>query len=601
MKSLVGLLAYLLQDCGRRSGCPVDRDVKTLRSRAEHEGDSFITITLPTFARDFERCLSLGRVVPGAFLSFGKDRTGIPRFLSGFLHHVFGDDGVLLPTPSIDCIRFVRQICRFGQKLERPCSKERVNKAVDSYRSCDDEIAVPESHLWETFCAVGAVLTAALPQDREDILSSLVPSHGPGATQEHILGNQKYVFQRWHQRLEDVGFTYNRFGRAVPATITDGKPELAEDEVWPVFVEPGAEAPVRVVFVPKTLKTPRVIAVEPVCMQYAQQGISKMLVRFLERNRFSGGHLNFRDQSVNQALAKTASKDCKLATLDMAEASDRVSVAHVEGLLKHNPVLRELVLACRSTSAELPNGDVISLKKFASMGSALCFPLEALVFFTSIIASRVRRAKRPVNARTVYSFSRDVYVYGDDLIVPADEAPAICDDLESLGFKINRHKSFWTGKFRESCGSDCYDNEHVTPVYMRRDLPTSREDVPGLLSAVATCNQLHSAGYWRVAAAFRKAVEQHLGRLPQMPQDSPAIAWWHHSDVLPRTRWNRHLQRVETRLWVTTTPKALDPLEGYPALAKCLRLIGLPPEARDDEHLDRSPRRYSVTLKRSWV
>lgn len=496
MKSLVGLLEYLLLDCGRRSGCPVSRDVLTLRERVKHEGDSFITITLPLFARDFERSLDAGRAVPGLWLSFGKLKSGIPRFLSGFLHRVFDTDGRLRPAPSIDCIRSIRQICRFGQKILRPCSQERVENAIEGYEACDDEIADPGGHLWDVFCAVGAVLTASLPQEKEVLLDSLVLQHGPGATQEHILGNQKWVFQRWHQRLEDVGLTYNRFGRAVPLSDDDlaaaktlGSGSF-NDETWPTIVEPGAEAPVRVVFVPKTLKTPRVIAVEPVCMQYAQQGISKMIVRFLERNRFTAGHVNFTDQTVNQSLARVASASGHLATLDMAEASDRVSKAHVDGLLGHNPALRELIMACRSTRAQLPNGDIITLKKFASMGSALCFPLEALVFFTSIIASRLVRAKRAVNARTVYSFGRDVYVYGDDLIVPADEAPAICDDLESLGFKVNRHKSFWTGKFRESCGSDCYDNEQVTPVYLRRDLPTSREDTSGLVSSVATANQL---------------------------------------------------------------------------------------------------------------
>ena len=598
MKSLVGLLEYLLLDCGRRSGARVHRDVETLRARARDEGDSFITITLPTFCRDFERCLDTGWVVPGLFLSFGKEKSGIPKFLSGFLHHVFLPNGVLRSQPSIDCIRFVRQICLFGKKLQRPCSEERELDAIEAYKRCEDEISPPEGYLWEIFRQVAAILLADFSRDGERILRSLIPRHGPGATEEHISGNQKWRFSRWTHRLEEVGFTYNRFGRAVP-WHSPCLPDPSEEE-WPEFVESGAEKPVRVVFVPKTLKTPRVIAVEPVVMQYAQQALKDVLVRYLERNRFTAGHVNFTDQNVNQALAKSASASRQLATLDMAEASDRVGLAHAIGMFESVPEFLALVLACRSLRARLPNGEILTLKKFASMGSAMCFPVEALVFFTSIIASRLVRAKRPVTPHYVHWYGRDVYVYGDDLIVPADEAPATCDDLESLGFKVNRHKSFWSGNFRESCGVDAFDYQEVTPVYLRRDVPTSRGDAPGIVSAVATCNQLHSAGYWQTATALRRAVENILGPLPRMPQNSPAIAWWHDSEMLPPRRWNRDLQRFQYRVFIPVSPRVDDPLDGWPALAKCFRLIGLS-EVVEPQHLDRSPARYRLTLKRSWV
>lgn len=594
MKSLVDLLVDLLHDCGRRSGAPSSRDVKTLRARAKHEGDSFITITLPNFCRDFEKSLDQGSVTPGLFLSFGKKKSGIPEFLQGFLRQVFGLDGHLLAEPSIDCIRSIRQICLFGKKVQRPCSKERDDAAIESYVQCDvDIVAQPQSQLDRYFDKVAEIIFSNLVDDLS-FASQIKPVHGPGATRERISGNQKWRFRRWHTRLNQVGFTYHGFGRAC-ASI---HPE--EEHVMPDVIDPEHEEPVRVTLVPKTLKSPRIIAVEPVCMQYAQQGLMRYLVRRTEMCAFTAGRVNFRDQSVNQGLALRGSKTGDVATLDMAEASDRVSLTHATRLLQSVPNFRDWVLACRSLKSELPNGETIHLKKFASMGSALCFPIEALVFFTSIIASRIRRAGAFPTARLVRSFGRDVYVYGDDLIVPADEASAICDDLESLGFKVNRHKSFWTGKFRESCGSDCYGNEEVTPVYLRRDLPTGRRDVPGLLSTIATCNQLWNAGYKKLATTLRKVVEAILGPLPQVPVDSPALGWHGFGEHMPYRRWNRILQREESLCWITRTPRVADPLDGDAALAKCFRLIGSK-DPIHPEHLETSPRPHGLALKRGWV
>ncbi len=626
MKSLADLLECLLLDCGRKSAAPVVRDVKTLRTRVKHEGDSFITITLPAFCRDFEKSLDLGRIAPGAFTSFRKKRSGIPAFLSGFLRNVFGSEGVLLPEPSIDCIRFVRQICLFGKKLLRPCTDARQKKAIEDYRKCDNEIVEYSGPMSRYFRLVARILCESYKfDDKRGLKAKLVPRHGPGATAEGILGNSKYKFRRWHTRLSSVGFTYLRFGLPRCAFDVDlivpgpgGILDPDRMDQWravplhpedlPALVEPGDESPVRVVLVPKTLKTPRIIAVEPVCMQYAQQALAKYLVERLDHCSLTAGHINFDDQTVNQGLAKDASKGGYFATLDMSEASDRVSLAHVSDLLSASPEFLEWVLACRSTRARTPDGVEIPLKKFASMGSALCFPIESMVFFTIIVASRIRRAGLFPTAHLVHSFGRDVYVYGDDLIVPADEAAAICDDLESLGLKVNRNKSFWTGKFRESCGVDCYDSEEVTPVYLRRDLPTNRKDSTGIVSTVATCNQLWSAGYIVTATALRKAVEKVLGRLPKVPVDGPAVGWHFSSEVMPPRRSNRALQRSEDLCYVPVTPRVTDPLDGFPALAKCVRkVMGIPHDHSapipgvDAEHLESSPRRYGLTLKRRWV
>jgi hypothetical protein len=518
--------------------------------------------------------------------------------------NVFNQEGFLVPDPSIDCIRAIRQICLFGKKLKRTCSQARLRGAVDKFRECDDELTVmPPGQLSRWFELTAAVICRSLNLNNLDISGRIKPRHGPGATEDRISGNQKWIFRRWHRRLEDVGFTHTLFGNHLAMKADDL-------DVGPLLVEPEDEKPVKVTLVPKTLKTPRVIAIEPVCMQYAQQGLKRLLVKALFKGRLTRGHVNFRDQSVNQQLALRSSRDGFYATVDMSEASDRVSLSHVETAFAAAPVFRSWLLATRSTRARLPDGQVIDLKKFASMGSATCFPVEAMVFFTSIIASRLHRAGIFPTTRSVLSLGRDVFVYGDDLIFPAHEAAAICDDLESLGFRVNRRKSFWTGRFRESCGADCYDGEEVTPVYLRSDIPANRSDVSGIVSSVSTVNQLEKAGLWSTAAVLRQAVERIIGSLPLVPLDSPGIGWHDHSIVEPRRRWNRLLQRGEIRAWVMVPVKRKDLIEGQAAFTKVFSgLVGksvyrnwwsLTPN-KDRRHLEMSTKRRAFTLKRDWV
>jgi len=613
VKSLVDLWEHLARDCARRTAVTtVSRDCKTARSRVENEGESFLTISLPAFCKDFEKSLDLGKLAPGAFAGWKPTAAGYPRFLEGFLCKVFDSEGFLLNDASMDAIRSIRQLCLFAKKLLRPCSDERVTMASKAFIDCDDSLVPSDGQTYRYFKQLAAILCEELCLRGEEFTAHLKPRHGPGATREHISGNQKWNFVRWHTRLDDVGFTYFKYGRGTSSPITLSDLVRADylNASPPVPVLPGDEEPVRVVFVPKTLKTPRVIAVEPVLMQYAQQALSSYLQKHLETCFYSAGHVNFTDQTINQVLALEGSRSGRLATLDMSEASDRVSLTQVEDMFESVPLFRDWVLACRSTRAELPTGDIITLKKFASMGSALCFPVESMVFYLTIIASRMSRAGVFPTKSSLYSFSRDVYVYGDDLIVPADEAAAISDDLESVGFKVNRHKSFWTGKFRESCGADCYDNELVTPVYLRRDLPADRADVSSILSTLETSKQLLVAGYEETAAALRNAVEDVMGKLPQVPGDSAAIGWSSYSEEFPAHRWNKRYQRREYLCWTAQTIRDPDPLDGDRALAKCLRMIRgganslvqfLLLTEPDLEHLDTSARPYGLSLKRRWV
>lgn len=630
MKSLVDLLALLLRDCGGQCGVDVTLDVKTLRARVKDEGDSFITITLAEYGKSLDQALAAGRVVPGLFVSFGKLKSGIPSFGKGFLHHVFDSkSGVLLPTPSVQAIRALRQISRFGAKVNLPCSPARERAALRVYEEVDqtcrdladrgldhrrDDGDPRPSPVWDSrlgylYKAVASTLVGAMALEDEDGNVPVRCAHGPGATVEGYTPNGKWNLGYWHSRLEEAGLTLQRARFGAEKSLWGSE----RVRVQPVYVDPGDERPAKVVLVPKTLKSPRVIAVEPAAMQLTQQGLKAVLVPAIDHCRYTSGRINFRDQKVNQEMALRGSRGENIATIDLKDASDRVGVDLVDAMFRAAPLaFRRLLWASRSTRALLPDGRVLTLRKFASMGSALCFPVESLIFYGIVLAARLEHQGLPPTSENIQKVSSGVYVYGDDLCVPADETPTICVALEAFGLRVNRHKTFCTGKFRESCGVDAYDGENVTPTYLRRMPPADRADASGICSTVATANLLAKAGYWRTALALQECVHRVFGLLPEVPEQSPALGWTFFSKYVPPARRNRRLQRLEHRCWVPYPVMQRDPLTDEDAVwAKCCRRIGLgwlPNSApfaevvrAVDSHLDESARPYALTLKRRWV
>lgn len=157
--------------------------------------------------------------------------------------------------------------------------------------------------------------------------------------------------------------------------------------------------------------------------------------------------INFTDQAVNQERARNGSQNGSLATLDLSSASDRVYRNYVMDMLP--PLwLREIepILATQGQYQDM----VFDLNMFALMGSPLCFPIEAMYFYS-----------------IVRSVTDNVTVYGDDIIVPCHAYHHVCDALVDFGLKVNENKSFHRSLFRESCGSEYYANNDVSMVRFR--------------------------------------------------------------------------------------------------------------------------------------
>lgn len=421
--------------------------------------------------------------------------------------------------------------------------------------------------------------------DRKVHDAELRPHHGPGATADYRKGNQKWQFPTWPERLERL-FPYREYAQhSILADREQPLKLLSQDE----------EYPTRVILVPKTQVTPRIIAAEPTAMQYVQQAISGEIVDGIEKHPIASSFTGFVHQWPNQALAHFASDGGSLATLDLSEASDRVPNWLVEAILEPWPHLNEAVQACRSTRAKLPDGRVIPLLKFASMGSALTFPIEAIVFTAVTLVGVHRAASVRVSRSSLTRLGRDmVRVYGDDIICPSVAAETVIESLEAFGFRVNRHKSFWTGLFRESCGKEYWNGRDVSITKIRYKFPSSLRDAKEVISAVATRNQFYLAGLHRTTALYDEELTRLLGgRFPIVEASSPLLGRL--SNELPPDGEafcpDRHVPLARGYVARPKIPK--NGIDGYAALLKCL----LVPGNEDPRHLTHSGRPHSVKLK----
>jgi len=309
-----------------------------------------------------------------------------------------------------------------------------------------------------------------------------LPKHGPGATFEKVTGNRKYRIRDFYERWTDIIGPEDLYGWN----------RIGDRDV--TIVRRDSEKPCRLALVPKTLKSPRIIAIEPAAMQFAQQFCADQLIRSMQRSSLTR-HIDFTDQSVNRRLAHKGSLDGSIATIDLSEASDRVSLALVNQLFASEPEILASLLAFRSKSVKLPagtpfNGKTIPLKKYSTSGSALTFPVETLVFFILSLSAVVKAEMGQYSSlrSAISSLAQTVNVYGDDICVPSHDCSQVMGHLESFGLKVNRQKTFWKGSFRESCGGDYFKGYDVTPTYLRHMLPNDLTDADAFVSAVATGN-----------------------------------------------------------------------------------------------------------------
>jgi hypothetical protein len=368
------------------------------------------------------------------------------------------------------------------------------------------------------------------------------PSHGGGATACRTRNEDKHHTLRYFKQLDDV-YPYDDLFFYSPSHLIDRMDRL---EDAPVGI-PEA----RVCLVPKDSRGPRVISCEPAELMFAQQGLMRLMYGVLETHPMTAGRINFTDQSINRQLARQASIANEYATIDLSDASDRVSLNLVELVFPQDWV--DCFKACRSGTTVLPDKSVVKLNKFAPMGSSCCFPVEALVFWACVEAKKRIEAidcfhgDRPAMERFFRIYP--TFVYGDDIIVPAEYYGRAVEGLEQIGLLVNKTKSYSDGPFRESCGGDYHKGMDVTPVRVRKPLVSSENgivynaDLANLF--IAKFGEEES---WTLVHTIEESINYVFPRsklgLPGTLQVEPALS----NDVFFAKKWNNNFQRWEHRI-----------------------------------------------------
>jgi len=209
----------------------------------------------------------------------------------------------------------------------------------------------------------------------------------------------------------------------------------------------------RVLLVPKGVSSKRVISCEPTANQWFQQALLRDLADYLPHSPF---RITMEDQTRNQKLAREGSEYRNYGTIDLSVASDTVTYPLVKALFRSTPIWDELWSS--RTSYAMLDGVRYPLTKFSPMGSAVCFPVESMVF-----AAVVMLAHEHVGVR------HDFVVYGDDIICHSSVFDEVVSILKQLHFRVNEKKTFWpSSPFKESCGKEYYYGDDVTPFRIPR-------------------------------------------------------------------------------------------------------------------------------------
>jgi hypothetical protein len=283
---------------------------------------------------------------------------------------------------------------------------------------------------------------------------------------------------------------------------------------------------------------------EPTTLQYFQQGVWREIDRVVGSSPYLRDRIGFHDQDRNQILSKKGSINRNYATIDLSAASDSVSYLLVQELFK-GTALQPYLEATRSSRTLLPDGRLVELKKFAPMGSALCFPIETIIF-----ASICRLVTYE------HGLASDFSVFGDDIIVPTQCAQDTMDVLEELGFRVNREKSFYRSDcwFRESCGTEYCDGFDVTPMRISRKYNHKQRDIQttGLID-------LANAAYAKGFKSLRQFFLRKLKSLGINPLFAPtSLVSDNYTNYHALRRWNPNLQRIEVKANALATKASVN-------------------------------------------
>lgn len=484
-------------------------DKETIKTRFCAEGLAFATTTLPKLSAGLFLWFETGRVCYPSFAI--KKGTVHPVFLSG-LFRLACRDGEL----QVEAIKLIYQFSVMFKKLKGPYPESVLSKQLADFVAVDKEL---ESIDW-----FRDPMSPILERAREEVRSlfsgfsldsvRVLPRPGPGATNTPVAKHLRYRPQVLYTQVDKV-MPYVDFFFVNAYDLVHQTSHYQR-----LYSSAVSEQRARFKFVHKQVGKARGICIEQNEVQFLQQSLKRAMYDWIEKNGMTKGRINFKDQTVNAFLALTSSKDGLYSTIDMSEASDRVARELVSYLFQ-DTVLHDALIGLSTKWIDLPEyGDQSAIRtaKYAPMGSGLCFPVMSVVHWSLI---------RAMIACSMYpdSHMKDVYVYGDDIIMPAELTEMVYTYLPMFGMKVNSTKSYYRSKFRESCGIHAYNGVDITPVFIKH-LPVT-PSFQNAMSCIAVESQLYKLGYCDTAALFRRHMRKVFPdyQFPYVSEVSPVFGF----------------------------------------------------------------------------
>jgi len=488
---------------------------------------------------------------------------------------------MLLDNAEPSAVFNLRQVLRAFQKVEIPCGEDFVKETVNAFFVTDRSLR-PVNDSWYNGDFSNAInLLDAFGDRRQGILfptgtwetnrglartfqsvadsivgsfprfdpHAIVGNHGPGSVSDSTSGKDKYIFPIWNQRLERV-FSADIHSAVNLRLFYDEENGVADS------VETQKERPAKLIPVPKNQEKPRLIASEPTANQFMQGGMRKYLLTCIKGSPLRNS-VDIFDQEPSRRGALAASRDSTISTVDLKDASDRLSCWTVERVFRKRPEILSALAACRSAALHDPRytGNTILMRKYAPQGNATVFPLQSCIYAMAAIAAvvwsspevRLSGIRKAGLWNAIVKASSQVRVFGDDIIVPTLALPALSSLLELCQLKVNGAKSHYSGNFAESCGMDAFRGVDVTPAYVKHIEDT--ESPEALASTVEVSNNFHCKGLFHTSRVIESWISpDYLRHIPisRNPDGLPiALQTFSSGTAASRTRYNSSLYREE--------------------------------------------------------
>jgi len=503
---------------------------------------------------------------------------------------VFFEYNRYFKTGDVKLLDFLYTFLNFGKKLEY-VDESFNSTAFSGWLDVENRLSDLKFDSVDV-ASLRLILSQLLPRFTWD---DVRPKFGPGSVQERgVRGRigklQSFTYDPLIDRFLMRGHI-GMYGLGEDHGLAPHK-IIPDPERWsPVSGVSSRTARLR--FVPKNLKVARSICMEPNTLMYFQQACLDRIVRLIGQSPFKR-FIRLGDQSRNRLLALAGSFTGELDTIDLSSASDSVSYDLVKLIFPDS--WRIMMAVTRSNSVITPDGSVKSIKKYAPMGSALCFPTQCLIFASVCIyaaclhtydveaASGEFSDWLPLNLKRVLSLFRDdvrfrrkgyqpLAVYGDDICVDGSLTLTVKSILSRLGFTVNDDKSFCGSQsFRESCGGYYLDGHDITPLYFRVKGVREKLTPSHVASQVQLINRTWDAGYRNLYRFLhRTLMTWECGRSLRNPDSAknsiPYVSDPRHFGIRVTDPRNNHLrgrvnpdyQREEVRAWTISYEYRDDP------------------------------------------